>query len=307
MAKAFAPGNISCVFKVIPHADPARMHSLGMGFTVKEGVEVTVSESAETKVLFNGHDIDFPTVRGVVSTLTQNSGITGVKVDLTSPLPLGCGFGLSGAAALATAYALDELFDLRKDAETLAMTAHVAEVENRTGLGDVCSQYHGGFLVKLREGAPLVADRLPITEQPIFYRYFGPIQTSEVLGNREQTARINHAADAALSVLQTLIRDTEELGTNPQTQSRINQKPAQNEMEGGRGGNKLKTCFEVSKRFSVESGLLSDARVIETIEQIEMEGGVASMIMLGNGVFSTHPFEGAVETKLVHNPARLIN
>ena len=56
----------------------------------------------------------------------------------------------------------------------------------------------------------------------------------------------------------------------------------------------------------MESGLLSDARVIETIEQIEADDGVASMIMLGNGVFSTHPFEDAVETRLVHNPARLL-
>ena len=204
-----------------------------------------------------------------------------MKVDITSRLPLGCGFGLSGAASLATAYALNGLLHLHKDTETLAMVAHVAEVENRTGLGDVCSQYHGGCLVKLREGAPLVADRLPITEQPIYYRYFGPIQTSEVLGNREQTIRINRAADAALSVLQTLTSAKSSTGL-------------------------FNACFEVSKRFSVESGLLSDARVIETIEQIEAEGGVASMIMLGNGVFSTHPFEEAVETKLVHNPARLI-
>ena len=100
---------------------------------------------------------------------------------------------------------LNKLLHLgKKDTETLAMVAHVAEVENRTGLGDVCSQYHGGCLVKLKEGAPLVADRLPIAEQPIYYRYFGPIQTSEVLGNREQTTRINRAADAALRVLQTL-------------------------------------------------------------------------------------------------------
>ena len=281
MVKAFAPGNISCVFKVIPHADATRMHSLGMGFTVKEGVEVIVSEHRETKVLFNGQSIDFPTVRTVVDRLTQNTGTAGMKVDITSPLPLGCGFGLSGAASLATAYALNELLHLHKDTETLAMVAHVAEVENRTGLGDVCSQYHGGCLVKLREGAPLVADRLPITAQPIYYRYFGPIQTSEVLGNREQTIRINRAADAALSVLQTLTSAKSSTGL-------------------------FNACFEVSKRFSVESGLLSDARVIETIEQIEAEGGVASMIMLGNGVFSTHPFEEAVETKLVHNPARLI-
>ena len=282
MARAFAPGNISCVFKVIPHADPARMHSLGMGFTVKEGVEVIVSEHHETEVLFNGACINFPTVRAVVNRLTQNSSIAGIKVVITSPLPLGCGFGLSGAAALATAYALNELLTLHKDSEKLAMTAHIAEVENRTGLGDVCSQYHGGYLVKLKEGSPLTADRLPIAEQPIYYRYFGPIQTSEVLGNREQTLRINRAADVALSALQTL------------TSAKPN-------------ADLFNACFAVSKQFSVESGLLSDARVIDTIAGIEAEGGVASMIMLGNGVFSTHSFQNAVETRLVHNPARLIS
>ena len=280
MARAFAPGNISCVFKVIPHADAARMHSLGMGFTVKEGVEVTVSEYHETVVLFNGERINFPTVRAVVHRLIENSSIVGIRVDITSPLPLGCGFGLSGAAALATAYALNELLSMHKDNETLAMIAHVAEVENRTGLGDVCSQYHGGCLVKLKEGSPLTADRLPIAEQPIYYRYFGPIQTSEVLGNREQTTRINRAADVALNTLQML----------------TDAKPS-NEL--------FNACFTVSKQFSVESGLLSDARVIDTIASIETAGGVASMIMLGNGVFSTHPFADAVETRLVHNPARL--
>ena len=282
MARAFAPGNISCVFKVIPHADAARMHSLGMGFTVKEGVEVTVSEQNETEVLFNGARINFPTVGAVVNRLIQNSGITGIKVDITSPLPLGCGFGLSGAAALATAYALNERLSLHMEREALAMIAHVAEVENRTGLGDVCSQYHGGCLVKLKEGSPLTADRLPIAEQPIYYRYFGPIQTSEVLGNREQTLRINRAADVALNALQTL--------THAKSSDEL-----------------FNACFAVSKQFSVESGLLSDARVIDTIAGIEAEGGVASMIMLGNGVFSTYAFEGAVETRLVHNPARLIS
>ena len=281
MASAFAPGNISCVFKIIPHADPARMHSLGMGFTVTEGVEVNVSEYNETKILFNGQDINFPTVRAVVKRLFQDIGATGIKVDLTSPLPLGCGFGLSGAAALATAYAINELLDAQKENEELAMIAHVAEVENRTGLGDVCSQYHGGCLIKLKEGAPLVADKLPIPEQPIYYRYFGPIQTSEVLRNSEQTKRINRAADTALAVLQKLTHTL----ANPEL---------------------FTACFAVAKQFSVESSLLSDARVIETIAQIEAAGGVASMIMLGNGVFSTHPFDGATETRLAENPARLI-
>ena len=65
-------------------------------------------------------------------------------------------------------------------------------------------------------------------------------------------------------------------------------------------------CFAVAKQFSVESGLLSDTRVIDTIAQIEAAGGVASMIMLGNGVFSTYTFDGATETQLSKNPARLI-
>ncbi len=281
MARAYAPGNISCVFKIIPHSDATRMHSLGMGFTVTEGVNVTISDCHETEVLFNGESINFPTVLAVVERLIQNTGLTGIRVDLTSPLPLGCGFGLSGAAALATAYALNEFLSLRKDTESLAMVAHVAEVENRTGLGDVCSQYHGGCLVKLKEGAPLVADRLPIAEQPIYYRYFGPIQTSEVLRNPEQTLRINHAADVALDTLRTLTRASS-------------------------SAELFNACFAVSKQFSVESGLLRDARVIDTISQIEAEGGVASMIMLGNGVFSTHSFAGAVKTRLVNNPARLV-
>ena len=291
MARAFAPGNISCVFKVIPHPDATRMHSLGMGFTITEGVEVTVSDHHETEVLFNGEDINFPTVRAVADRLIQNTRVAGVKVSLISPLPLGCGFGLSGAAALATAYALNELLHLHKNTESLAMIAHVAEVENRTGLGDVCSQYHGGYLVKLKEGASLVADRLPIAEQPIYYRYFGPIQTSEVLGNREQTLRINRAADIALDALRTLTHADAEVPL-------ANSVPGSTEL--------FNACFAVSKQFSVESGLLSDARVIDTIAQIETEGGVASMIMLGNGVFSTHPFAGAEKTRLVNNPARLI-
>lgn len=279
MASAFAPGNISCVFKIIPHADPARMHSLGMGFTIKDGVEVTVSKNNSTKILFNGEEINFPTVQAVINRLSLVPD--GINVDIKTTLPLGCGFGLSGAASLATAYAINKFLELGKTNQELAMITHIAEVENRTGLGDVCSQYHGGCLVKLKEGAPLVADKLPITDRPIYYRYFGPIHTSEVLRNPKQTVRINNAADTALTALQQL--------TRTKTDTEL-----------------FTSCFAVSKQFSVESGLLSDERVINTIRQIEEVGGVASMIMLGNGVFSTHAFEGATETQLSHNPAQLI-
>jgi len=267
-AKAFAPGNLSCVFKIIPHPEATKMHSLGMGFTITEGVVVAVSQqNNQTTVQFNGSEIHFPTVVSVIQKLTPQP----IRVEIESPLPLGCGFGLSGAASLATTYALNALLGLKKSEEELAMIAHVAEVENRTGLGDVCAQYHGGCLVKLQRGYPLAAERLPIPAQPIYYRYFSSIQTKTILESTERRERINRAADETLQALEKLAK-SEAVDFN--------------------------ACIRLSKQFSLNSGLLEDTRVKETISQIEEAGGVASMIMLGNAVFSTHPFEGATETKL---------
>ncbi len=267
-AKAFAPGNLSCVFKIIPHPKPTEMHSLGMGFTITEGVVVTVSQdSSQTTVQFNGSEIRFPTVVSVVQKLTSQP----MRIEIDSLLPLGCGFGLSGAASLATTYALNAILELGKSEEELAMTAHVAEVENRTGLGDVCAQYHGGCLVKLKRGYPLAAERLPIPAQPIYYRYFSSIQTKTILESAERRERINSAADETLQALEKLAK-AESVDFN--------------------------ACIRLSKQFSLNSGLLEDTHVQETIREIEAAGGVASMIMLGNAVFSTHPFEGATETEL---------
>lgn len=267
-AKAFAPGNLSCVFKIIPHPEPTQMHSLGMGFTITEGVVVTVSQHrSQIAVRFNSSEIHFPTVVSVVQKLTPLP----MKVEIDSPLPLGCGFGLSGAASLATTYALNSLLGLGKSEEELAMIAHVAEVENRTGLGDVCAQYHGGCLVKLKRGYPLAAERLPIPAQPIYYRYFSSIQTKTILESAERRDRINRAADETLQALEKLTK-SEAVDFN--------------------------ACIQLSKQFSLSSGLLEDTRVKETIRTVEEAGGVASMIMLGNAVFSTQSFEGATATTL---------
>ena len=272
---AFAPGNISCVFKIIPNPDPTRMHSLGMGFTVREGVVATVSLDSSTKVEFNGEAAAFPTVSAVVEKLTTQS----VRVELESPLPLSCGFGLSGASALATAYAVNSLLELERDEEQLAMIAHVAEVENLTGLGDVCAQYHGGCLVKIREGHPLAAEPLPVGEQPIFYRYFSPIHTREVLRDSRRKEQINRAADRALADIQNNLKA---------------------------GEIDFASYIKTSKLFAVESHLLKDQRVQQIIQQVEDARGAASMIMLGNAVFSTRPFTAAQETRLLYHRVRLL-
>jgi pantoate kinase len=266
-ARAFAPGNISCIFRIVPNEDPARMHSLGMGFTVRDGVVVSVSLDRRPTVLFNGSEIRFPTVASVVEKLTSQP----LRVDLESQLPLSCGFGLSGASALAAAYAVNALLGLGKPEVELAMTAHVAEVEHLTGLGDVCGQYHGGCRVRLKPGHPLAAEPLAVGEQPIYYRHFGPIHTRDVLADPARRDRINRAADAALEKLEELVK----LGTVD-----------------------FNACIRVSKVFAVDSGLLSDPRVRRVIQEIEADNGCASMIMLGHAVFSTQFFKGAQKTML---------
>lgn len=271
---------MSGVFKIIPHESPAQMHSLGLGFTVRDGVEVEVASQEDSGgdsiVHFNGEVIEFPTVNNLIKKLTPLP----VAIRIESALPLSSGFGLSGASALACAYALNALFDLNHGEEDLAMMAHVAEVENLTGLGDVCAQYHGGCLVKLTPGQPLAARPMPIAEgEAIFYRYFGPIRTRDVLSDAEQAARINAAADSALTALGDLsVRERVEMND----------------------------CIRVCRQFANDSGLIRDDRVRGLIDDIESAGGEASMIMLGNAVFSTSRFEDCQETALARRRGGLL-
>lgn len=275
VARAFAPGNVSCVFKIVAHDDPTRMHSLGMGFTVADGVSASVRRAASLSISFNGRIIDFPTVAAVVSAMTSEC----VRVELVSSLPLSSGFGLSGASALATGYALNRLLGLGLDDETVAMRAHVAEVEELTGLGDVGGQYHGGCLVKLREGHPLAAERLPVDEQEVFYRYISPIKTSEVLRDTEKRERINAAAEAALGALEEVLDE---------------------------GTATLPLCLGIARQFAIDSALMRDAEVISVVSSVVEEGGAASMIMLGNAVVSNRPFPGATPTRLSRRAAGIV-
>ena len=275
MVAAFAPGNVSGVFKIVRDDDPRRMHSLGMGFTVSGGVTATVCDAPATEIAFNGEVFDFATVRHVVEALSPRP----VRVALESELPLSGGFGLSGASALATAFALDAGFGLGHAERTLGMAAHVAEVTHLTGLGDVCGQFHGGCLAKLVPGDPLAAVALPVAEQTVFYRYFGPIRTREIIGDPGHAARINAAAGAALVEIDRLAR----AGV-----------PAFGEY------------VAVARRFSTASGLLRHPGVRRIIEEVEAAGGTASMIMLGNAVFATVAFEGATETRLTRHRVRVV-
>jgi pantoate kinase len=82
-------------------------------------------------------------------------GIEGssMGVSAVSPIDLGKGFAVSSALSLS----LSTLISLEKKgfiSEESTWSAHVAEVEFKTGLGDVIAQFHGGFVIRVKPGPP---------------------------------------------------------------------------------------------------------------------------------------------------------
>lgn len=260
MKSAFAPGNLSAIFVICHNRDPRKKGSLGVGCSLDQGVTSEVSLANKTQIFFNNKKINFPTVAYVIKKLTKKK----IKVKLKSKLPLGAGFGLSGASALATSYSLAKLLRSKLPKRELAMIAHVAEVENKTGLGDIGGQFNAkGFMMKINPGNVLSVIDLEIKNIPLYYKYFSTISTKKIIGNKKYKKDINKAGLSALNKIKRL------------------KKPS------------LEEIIEISKEFSINSKLLKNKKVIKTINRIEKKGGKASMIMLGNSVFSNIPFKGS--------------
>ena len=110
-----------------------------------------------------------------------------------------------------------------------------------------------------------------IKSRIIYYKVYGEIETKKIINSKEKKAMINRAGDNALRKINKH-RDFGEI-------------------------------IESSKQFALESGLLKSKRLIKKIKEIEKNNGKASMIMLGESIFSTKPFKGCkiarIKTKKV--------
>ncbi len=213
----FCPGAISCIFSPQIHSDPLKSGSIGVGFTISRGVYAKPS----LELRWNGKKISFPTVEYVLREIKMEG------VELYSELPLGCGFGLSGASALATAFLSErpavELYDL----------AHVAEVVNLTGLGTVATQAFGGLVIRKTASCPsrIVLERYSWNYELDFLS-LGSISTREVLSKRKDIA------DIGKRWLKEFMKEIS-----------------------------LKNLFRCSKGFAEETGLIEPVRdLVEAVE-----------------------------------------
>jgi pantoate kinase len=246
---AFVPGHITGFFAPCPADDPARAGSRGAGLTLTDGVEVTVRAADGPGVTLDGDPLSMPPVETVLDAL----GVADrARVVAESDLPLGTGFGVSGAMALGTALAANDRFGCERSANDLVTLAHCAEVEAGTGLGDVVAQARGGIPIRLAPGAPGHGrlDGVPATRR-VEYLTFGDLSTAEVLAG-DTDPLVSAGADAL---------------------DQLTERPT------------LPTLVAASRRFARDAGLLTD-RVRDVVDAVIAAGGEASMVMLGETVFA---------------------
>jgi pantoate kinase len=268
---AFSPGSVTCFFVPNVGTSLEDTSSAGCGICISDGVTAAVRPAAMVNVFLNGREIDFPPVRTVIAQLAPEP----VEVFLETPVPLGCGFGISAASTLTTAFALAKRFSLEKTRWGLGEIALRAEIQHRTGIGDPVSQLFGGVVLRRWRTGHFDAESLDLGDSPrlhgglasshgglaippLYYRVFGPLSTKSVLSNPDLVRRLAEEGRGCV----------EWLDQNRQTFT-------------------LEQLFDRTLDFAQKSGLVTDARVIHAIDEVQRNGGRAMMVMLGQSVLAS--------------------
>lgn len=253
--KVFVPAHITGFFQIIEDRNPLKMGSRGAGVVINKGVQTSIKVSRSDRQIVDGvNGSDFITWK-VLEILNKRFKLPGLRIQHELEVPIGCGFGVSGACALGTSLGISRLLELPLTVNGAASIAHQAEVELGTGLGDVIAELNGGISLRLREGAPGhgLTDRIIHDPLYVICKAFGELDTATIIKDPKKKEMINHIGSG---MLQRLISDP-----SP--------------------GNFMGLSYEFAKKTK----LLTE-NVKENLEMIEGEVIGASMAMLGDTLFS---------------------
>lgn len=247
-ATATVPGHVTAFFSPVWRDDPERTGARGAGLTVTDGVRVTAQRAGGRGLTLNGEVGEVEAVDRVLGALDAD-----VRLVAETTLPIGAGFGVSGALALGSALATNAVLAGDRTENTLVSIAHRADVEAGTGLGDVVAQARGGLPIRLAPGGPGhgILDGIPATCR-LEYRSFGDIDTASLITGDVEA--ITAAGDRAM----------ERLLDSPSVPG----------------------LFEAARRFAADTELLTP-RVREAIRAVDGTGEEAAMAMLGDTVIAT--------------------
>tara|TARA_A100001037_G_scaffold241923_1_gene222242 strand:- start:50505 stop:51344 length:840 start_codon:yes stop_codon:yes gene_type:complete len=243
----FIPAHVSLFFSPFLSPDPLKSGSTGAGLTLSDGMTFTASSSQESVLSINGSQVTMD-----AATMIFNSIPSPIHVDAKTNLPLGSGFGLSGAVALGVASSAQSFFNLPISSKEIVQMAHSSDVSAGTGLGDVMSQSAAGAPIRIAPGGPGygLLDTIPETAR-IEYLSFDSIDTSSILSGD-------------LSKLQSI---------GSLSLESFLQKPS------------LDSLFDIGYKFATKTNFMTPA-ISEIINLVMDYGGKASMAMLGETVIS---------------------
>ncbi|HML03616.1 MAG TPA: hypothetical protein VK487_09640 [Candidatus Bathyarchaeia archaeon] len=188
-----------------------------------------------------------------------------ILVDHRTEVPIGTGFGTSGAAALSLALALNKALGLGLSRMEAAQLAHVAEVECRTGLGTVIAETFGGAEIRVKAGAPGVGEikQMPVPEDAMIASLvFGPLSTRTLLADQETRKRVNELGG---KLVDKLLKEST-----------------------------IANFLLLSRKFAEHIGLITD-RTRNVLNLTDSTGLVCSVPMFGEAVFTLGRHESLKE------------
>lgn len=160
IAKAYSPSHITGFYSEVKDESILNRGSLGAGISIHKGVRSSVelydSESNNFIIVINGViSKDAIVSKFVINEFLKRTNRNYfIKVSHEVNLPIGYGIGTSGSAALSLAFALNDALSLGLSDTESAQIAHKAEIQCKTGLGTVLSEFHGGLCIRIKGGAP---------------------------------------------------------------------------------------------------------------------------------------------------------
>jgi len=254
-AVAFSPGHISGFFEPVYNEDMARTGSRGAGINVSLGAvsEVTVKDSKDQvfEIYINTKKSDSSVVQLALKNLIGEKPVH-VIVRISLELPVCQGFGMSAASAVSATYALAKI--VNASYVDVLKASHFAEVQLKTGLGDVLACCFGGIEIRRQPGIPPwgIIERIPGKYDLVLC----------VIDKKMDTKKILSDSDKMKDVVSCGRDCTKKLLESPTVEN----------------------LFSLSQVFTKKTNLAMD-RVVEAID-VASEFGMASMCMLGNSVFA---------------------
>ncbi|MGI0052782.1 MAG: hypothetical protein ACREC5_03830 [Thermoplasmata archaeon] len=220
-ARAFAPGHVTGLFAPDTAArDPRGRGSVGGGIVLDLGARATATFASGDRRERRVRDTAggrLPITEEVVRRLAGDRDGR-ISVVVRHELPVGQGFGMSAAGALAAGLAVARL--LGRTPGAAVETAHLAELFGGGGLGGVAAILHGGLEFRERAGIPPFGSvRHRDYSGPIYLAVTGdPIPSPPRLRDPAFLERVRAAAAGALPRLargfdsETLLHESERFG-----------------------------------------------------------------------------------------------